>query len=260
MGYYQWTVTRQGIALKELQVAYEQIYSRPRELLLEEDKWILQTPSGRQEVRWKPLLGAMELKDVISVAAPDQSPLIVPKRSLTTEQVAFLRRVAINGDEKPWSSSVGFLDYLAGEVPSIWRKRPVLLTAGHVIGLLFFLFLVTHMTHTAGPYAMVGWVISAGLLFLVLTIQFWYLLIKFDHADKQGLTGWEVQLSERGTHFRAQEWATFVPWSGFRKIEEGRRSFFLHVDDSVYYILPKRWMPTAEQAKLRRSITDRLKA
>jgi hypothetical protein len=242
---------RRTRGIRELRAVYDQYYSGERTFTFDQQKWTLQTQAGKQELLWSGLLSGAEWKSVITLAARDLLPAAVPKRVLSPEELDSLRQLAIRPIEKRWQSNVSLSDYLLTEVPSLWRHHPFLMAEAHIAGLFFFAMITTHMYHTAGPGTYIGWILAAVFLFLTVTAQLWYFLIKYQTSHKALRTEWEVGFSTDGVHIKTPEIDFFSAWSNFRKAREAMQCFLLYINSSHYYIFPKRCVPVERQAAVR---------
>src|SRR5882757_7071232 len=57
--------------VQELRAAYQAYYSGERSFSFDDEKWTLQTESGKQEVLWSGILTAAEWQSVVSLRARD---------------------------------------------------------------------------------------------------------------------------------------------------------------------------------------------
>ncbi len=153
---------------------------------------------------------------------------------------------------------ISLLDFLLTEVPSLWRQHPFLMTEAHAGGLCFFVMIASGMYHTTGPGVYVGWILAGLFLFLTITAQFWYFLIKYQTSHKELRLRWEVGFSEKGVHIKTPKLDFFSAWTNFRKAREATRCFLLYINSSMYYILPKRCLPTEQQAAIRQLLQAKL--
>lgn len=242
---------RRTRSIRELRAVYDQSYSGERTFTFDQQKWTLETQAGKQELLWSGLLVGAEWKSVITLAGREQLTTAVPKRVIRSEELDSLRRLAIRPIEKRWQTNVSVSDYLLTEVPSLWRGHPFLMAEAHIAGLFFFAMISNDMYHTAGPGTYLGWIAAAVFLFLTVTAQFWYFLIKYETSDTDFRTGWEVGLSADGVHIKTSEIHYFSAWSNFRKVRETMGCFLLYLNSSRYYIFPKRCVPVEQQHAVR---------
>jgi hypothetical protein len=250
------TARRKKRATTELRGAYEQYYSGERTFAFDEIKWTVETQGGRQESSWSNLLSAAEWPSVITLSARDQLSAAIPKRALTGAELENLRRISITPIVRTWNSSVSLSDFLLAEIPSLWRRHPFLMAEAHIAGLWFFVMIANDMYHETGPGTYFGWIMAGLFLFLTITGQFWYFLIKFRTSHKELRMLWQVGFSERGVHIKTATLDFFSAWGNFRKTREAMRCFLLYVNSSVYYVLPKRCVP----ADLRTPMRDLLRS
>ena len=251
------TVRRRERATRELRSAYERYYLDERAFAFDEQKWSLEMAGGKQESPWVNLLSAAEWPNVIVLTAKDRLSAVIPKIALNAEELETLRRIAVKAAVRTWNSKVSLTDFLVTEVPSLWRRHPFLMTEAHAAGLLFFAMIAIDMYHETGPGTYVGWMLAGLFLFLTLTAQLWYFLIKYHTSHKQR-TSWEVAFSERGVHFKTPNLDFFTAWENFRKARETTRCFLLYLNSSKYYVLPKRCVPLELQTTIRELIARKL--
>jgi hypothetical protein len=252
------TQKRRSQSLRELRAIYDQYYSGERTFTFDQEKWTLETQVGKQELLWSGLLHGAEWKSVITLAAKDLLTASVPKRVLKADELDFLRRLAIKPIEKGWKSNTSVSDYLLTEVPSLWRRHPFLMAEAHIAGLFFFAMIANTMSHTEGPGTWVGWSLAALFLFLTLTAQFWYFLIKYHTSHKELRNTWEVGFSQDGIHIKTSEVHFFSAWNSFKKAREAMRCFLVYIGPSLYYTFPKRCVPAEQQATVRELLRTRL--
>lgn len=247
------TAKRRSRGVEELRAAYQQYYLGGRDFAFDQQKWVLQTQSGKQEVLWTGLQTAVERPSVITLSAKDHLVVVLPKRILSAADLDTLRRMAIRPTEKTWSSSVTLLDFLFTEIPSLWKRHPFLMAEAHLAGLFFFVMIANDMFHATGPGTYAGWIVAGLFLFLTLTTQLWYFLIKYLTSHRDLRPAWEVGFSQKGVHIRTSKVEFFSAWDNFRKAHESMRCFLLYIDSSQYYILPKSCM-SAEQKDMAREL------
>jgi hypothetical protein len=252
------TARRKKRATGELRRAYEQFYSGERSFVCDEQKWTVETQGGRQESSWSSLLSAAEWPNVITLSARDQLSAAIPKRALTSEELQTLRRLAITPALRTWNSSVNLADFLLTELPSLWRRHPFLMTEAHAGGLWFFVMIANDMYHSVGLGTYVGWILAAMFLFLTLTAQFWYFLIKYLTSHKELRRMWQVGFSEKGVHIKTAKLDLFSSWANFRKAREATRCFLLYVNSSMYYTLPKHCLSADQRAAMRELLKTKL--
>jgi len=245
------TAKRRSRGVQELRAVYEQYYSGEREFGFDQEKWTLQTQSGKQEVLWTGLLNAVEWSSIITLSAAGQVTTAIPKRTLSSEELNTLRRIAIGTIENAWLSRMSLLDYLLTEVPSLWRRHPFLMAEAHLGGLFFFVMIASDMYHTTGPGAYVGWILAGLFLFLTVTTQFWYFLIQYLTSHKELGDDWEVDFTSNGVRIKASKVDVFRAWSTFRQVREARRCYLLYVDSSRYNIFPKSCVPEGRRTSVR---------
>ena len=245
------TARRRSRGVQELRTVYEQYYSGERNFAFDQEKWILQTQSGKQEVLWTGLSNAVEWSSTFTFSAVGQVTTAIPKRILSSEELYALRRIAIGPAENAWRSRMSLLDYLLTEVPSLWRRHPFLMVEAHVGGLFFFVMIANDMYHTTGPGTYVGWIIAGLFLFLTITTQFWYFLIKYLTSHKELRDDWEVDFTTNGVRIKTSKVDVFRAWSTFRQVREARRCYLLYIDSSQYNIFPKGCVPAERRAAVR---------
>jgi hypothetical protein len=245
------TARRRSRGVQELRAVYHQYYSGERAFAFDQEKWTLQTQSGKQEVLWTGLSNAVEWSSVVTLSAIGQVTSAIPKRILSSEELSSLRRIAIGPTENAWRSRLSLLDYLLTEVPSLWRRHPFLMVEAHVGGLFFFVMIANDMYHTTGPGTYVGWTVAGLFLFLTITTQFWYFLIKYLTSHKELRDDWEVGFTPKGVRIKTAKVDVFRAWSTFRQVREARRCYLLYVDSSQYNIFPKRCVPAEQRASMR---------
>jgi hypothetical protein len=250
------TARRKKRATAELRATYEQYYSGERTFAFDHTKWIVETQGGRQESSWSNLLSAAEWHSVVTLSARDQLSAAIPKRALTAAELGDLRRISITPTVRTWNSSVSLSDFLLTEIPSLWRRHPFLMTEAHAAGLWFFVMIANTMFHETGPGVYFAWIVAGVFLFLTITGQFWYFLIKYHSSHKELRTSWQVGFSERGLHVKTATLEFFSAWANFRKTREVMRCFLLYLNSSVYYVLPKHCVP----ADLRTPVRDLLRS
>jgi hypothetical protein len=128
----------------------------------------------------------------------------------------------------------------------------------HLAGLFFFVMIANAMYNTTGPGVYAGWIVAALFLFLTITTQFWYFLIKYLTSHKELGTPWEVSFSEKGMHFKTTKVDFFHSWANFKKSREAIRCFLLYFNASEYYTFPKSCVPAEEQPTLRELFRSKL--
>ena len=102
--------------------------------------------------------------------------------------------------------------------------------------------------------------LAALFLFLTLTAQFWYFLIKYQTSHKELRNDWEVGLSTDGVHIKTSEVHFFSAWTNFKKAREAMRCFLVYINSTVYYTFPKRCVPTEQQTTVRELLHNRLRS
>lgn len=107
------------------------------------------------------------------------------------------------------------------------------------------------MDHTTGPGTYVGWIVAGLLLYLTVTTQFWYFLIKYLTSHKEWGDDWEVDFTANGVRIKTSKVDVFRAWSTFRQVREARRCYLLYVDSSQYNTFPKRCVPAERRASVR---------
>jgi hypothetical protein len=249
---------RRTRGIRELRAVYAQYYSGDRIFAFDREKWTLETQAGKQEGLWTGLLNAVERKSVITLSARDQLTAVVPKRILSTDELKSLRGIAIRPVETTWHSRVSLLDYLLTEVPSLWRRHPFLMADAHICGLFFFGTIANDMYHMAGLETNVGWLLAGLFLFLTITTQFWYFLIKYQTSHNELRMSWQVGLSERGVHIKTSRIDFFSAWTNFRKARETMRCFLLYHNSPGYYTFPKSCLPAEQQTAVRKLLHAKL--
>lgn len=128
------TARRRSRSVQELRAVYEQYYSGEREFGFDQEKWTLQTQSGKQEVLWTGLSNGREWSSIVTLAAVGQVTTAIPKRVLSSEALNALRRIAIGPIDNAWRSRMSLLDYVLTEVPSLWRRHPFLMAEAQLAG------------------------------------------------------------------------------------------------------------------------------
>lgn len=249
---------RRTASLRELRVTYEHYYSGERNFAFDDEGWTLETQTGKQSGLWSALLTAAEWRNVITLSARDQLSAVVPKRALTAERLDSLLCIAIRPSANTWESRMSLVDYLVTEVPSLWRRHPFLMAEAHAAGLFFFAMIANEMHQTAGPGVFFGWIVAGLFLFLTLTTQFSYFLIKYLTSHKDSRTPWQVGFSEKGVYIRTSKVGFLSDWSCFRKMREATRCFLLYVDASMYYTFPKKCIPAEQLSTVRELLAARL--
>jgi len=249
---------RRSRSVQDLRAIYKTYHSGERTFEFDDEKWTLQTESGRQEARWVGILTAAEWQNVITLSARDQPVAMVPKRVLSAEELQHLRRIAIGASEKRWACRIGLLDYLLTEVPSLWRSHPFLMTEAHAGGLFFFVMIANTMYHSEGPGTPFGWAIAWLFLLITISAQFWYFLIKYLTSHKELRIPWEVEFSQKGMHYKTAKVDFFRSWVIFKKSRDATRCFLLYFNSSQYYIFPKSCVPAEEQHILRELFRSKL--
>ena len=174
---------------------------------------------------------------------------------LSPEELDTLRRIAIGSSEATWRSRLSVIDFVLTEVPSLWRRHPFLMIEAHVAGLFFFVMISNDMYHATGPGTYWGWSLAGLLLFLTVTTQFWYFLVKYLSSHNEWRAGCEVGFSSRGVRIKTSKVDFFSAWSNFRRIREAMRCLLLFTDASRYYSFPKRCVP-AEQLAMAQNVVD----
>lgn len=245
-------------SVQDLRAVYKTYYSGERAFGFDNEKWTLQTESGRQEARWAGILTAADWQNVITLSGRDQLVTIVPKRVLAADELQHLRRIAIGSGEKKWPCRVSLSDYLLTEVPSLWRRHLLLMVEAHAGGLFFFAMVANTMYHSEGPGTPVAWALAWLFLFLTITAQFWYFLIKYLTSHKELGLPWEAGFSQNGMHYKTAKVDFFHSWAGFKKFREAERCFLLYINSSEYYTIPKSCIPAEEQPLVRELFRARL--
>ena len=255
--------------LQELRSTYDRHYGSEQVFAFDSDRWTHRTEAAKYEASWSSLLHAIEKQNVITLSA--KSHLVtLPKRLFddrsssdvigtdASESLALLRRLMFGQNENPWQFRLGFADYLFTEIASLWRTHPFLMYEAHAGGLLWCLMVASGMYHSTGPGVVWGWTIAGSLLFLTITAQLWYFLLKYATPSNALRIPWEAEFSDRGAHVKNPRIEYFSAWSAFRKFREGHRSFLLYVDSRRYSIFPKRCLSLGQQATLRKLLTARV--
>jgi hypothetical protein len=245
------TARRRSRGVEELRAIYQQYYSGEREFGFDQEKWTLQTQSGKQEVLWKALSNAVEWSSIVTLSAVGQVTTAIPKRMLSSDELNALRRLAIGSIKNAWRSRMSLLDYLLTEVPSLWHRHPFLMAEAHVAGLFFFVMIANDMYQTTGPCTYVGWTLAGLFLFLTITTQFWYFLIKYLTSHNELVDDWAVDFTANGVRVKTSKVDVFRAWSTFKQVREAAPCYLLYVDSSRYNIFPKRCVPTERRASVR---------
>jgi hypothetical protein len=98
----------------------------------------------------------------------------LPKRVLNAEQTSVFRRAAFGDGRDAVVINVSLMEFVRTEIPSLWRRRPVLMAEAHAVGLLLFLWIVDAVVNPREPNPLIGWMVAGAVLFLTVTAQFWY--------------------------------------------------------------------------------------
>jgi hypothetical protein len=245
------TARRRSRSVRELQAVYQQYYWGEREFGFDQEKWTLQTQSGKQEASWTGLANAVEWSSIVTLSAVGQVTTAIPKRVLSSEELNALHRIAIGPIANAWRSRMSLMDYLLTEVPSLWRRHPFLMAEAHVGGLFFFVMIANDLYHTTGPGTYAGWILAGLFLFLTVTTQVWYILIQYLTSHRELRDTWEVDFTANGVRIKTPKVDVFRAWSTFRQVRATRRCYLLYVDSSRYNIFPKRCVPAERRASVR---------
>lgn len=254
--------------LRELRSIYDRYHSGEQALAFDANGWKHETQAAKYEASWEALTTAIERTNVITWSTRDHVTML-PKRAVASSYHAGnagekgleqLRRLTLGPIEHGLSFRIGLVDYVLTEVPSLWRRHVFLMTEAHLGGMLLVVMIAYGMYNSAGPGVVFGWIAAGILLFVTITAQLWYFVTKYFTSPSQLRATWEAQFSDRGVRTTNSNIELFVAWSVFRKFRETRRAFLLFVNPTMYYLYPKRHLPSDKQNRLRSLLKARVAA
>jgi hypothetical protein len=248
------TRRRQKGFTKECRATYDRLLTKELRFDFDGQKFAFESKTGKGEVPWAHLLRAVERQRVITLG----SSTMVPKRVLSAVEVENLHRLALPSNGKSWSFHINFVDYFLTEAVSLWRRHPFLMAEAHAAGLWFFLMISYQMYGEVGREVIWGWTIAFGFLFLTITAQFWYLVIKYRTSHKELRLSRAVQFSARGVTMKTTTAEWFSAWQTFNKFRETRRAFLLYIDPNQYHLLPKSCITSDQKAQIRQALEKNL--
>jgi hypothetical protein len=240
--------------VKEYRAIHDRLLKDEFTFDFDSHRFTFESAKGKGEVPWEGVLRAVEMQNVIALG----NAMIVPKRVLEAGELEKLRQLAIPGASKACLFHVGFVDYVLTETASLWRRHPFLMTEAHAGGLLFFCLISFQMLYSTGPGVKWGWMIAFAFLFLTITGQFWYFLIKYrtTHVELRLPRG--VEFSARGLTMTSARVDWFGAWQTFPKFRETRRAFLLYIDPKRYHLLPKACLTQEQQTAFRQILEAKL--
>ena len=254
--------------IRELRSVFDRYHGGEQSFFFDQEKWTHRTENSENEASWTGLLSAAERPNVITLATKNHM-VVLPKRIFVSDSsvvapdgeppsVNTLRRLAFGQAVNLWQFRLGFVDYISTEVPSLWRSHPFLMSEAHAAGLLWFLMVAIGMYHSVGPGVVWGWVLAALLLFLTITTQFWYFLLKYATSNSNLRLPWEAEFSSRGVYSKNSKVGYFNAWTTFRKFGERRRCFLLYFNLNRYSIFPRRCLSLEQQTILRNLLDEKV--
>jgi hypothetical protein len=256
------TRLRRKRVLRELHSVYDRFHSSEQTFAFDQEKWTHGTKAGKHEALWSGLLQGVERQNVITLSMKDYH-VMVPKRAFgenstsTTaghddaQTLETLRHIVLGQNGNAWPLRLSFIDYALTEVPSLWRQHPFLMAEAHAAGLWFFLMIAYYMYYSTGPGVIWGWMLAGLFLFLTISTQFWYFLIKYRTESARLRVSWESEFSGQGVRSKSSVLELFSAWALFRKFRETRRCFLLYGNSATYHIYPKRCLTSDQQEVLR---------
>ena len=253
--------------IQGLRSNYGRQYSGEQAFDFDDQKWTHETEDGKFESPWSRLTYAVEQQKVFGLWTKSHAA-ILPKRVLRmstpagpdlddTHTLDALRVLTLCQDGGSVSCHLSFIDYLCTEIPTLWRRRTVLMVAAHAAGLLFFVLLADSMRRSALPTEALGWLVAGAFLLLTITAQFWYFLIQYLTLFWRYRDFWQSRFSEQGMYGKNADQGFFVAWSVYTKFRETRRAFLLYTDSTHYTIFPKSCLSSERQAVLRRLLAEK---
>ena len=256
------TKKRKDRFVRDLRAKNDRYYRGEQAFGFDQDRWTHETQDGKHEAPWAVLRHAVERSNTFALWTKTYF-VIVPKRVLNGSSgpaemaqdgslsLDALRAFAWGqyGNSEP--CSVGLVDYVTTEVPSLWSRRRRLMAQSHAAGVLFFVLIADGARHSAAPGATWGWTAAGLILFLTITAQFWYFVIQYLTSFKEVRDPWTTGFSGQGILRRNSKMRYFSAWAVFTKFRETRRCFLLYTDSTRYDIYPKRCFSVERQLALR---------
>lgn len=245
-------------AVAETRSEYDRLHARGQSFSFDDDKWMHETEAGRQEVPWSAMLMARETENVLSFTGENSSALI-PKRILGIEALTGLRRFASLAHHDEWAYQIGVWDYQATVTALQWRKYWFRMAFGNCFGLGVLLWVGQNwLASTERAGVVWGWILASLAVLLTLTAQMWYLPLRYFTSAKDWRAPQKVRFSDSGIHLCHSEGGLFLTWNALRKSGEVPRAFLIYVDQTHYYLLPKRYFSVEQQAEIRRTVESKL--
>jgi len=246
-------------AMAEKRATYERWHAKEQSFAFDEEKWILQSESGKLEVPWSALLAAVEWPSVL-VLASEGAAAIVPKRAMNEGKLDLLRKMAILEPAKKWPFKISVWDYQATETVRIWKRYWFRMAFGNVFGLvvLGWLFQIWHESNEKIGIVW-GWVIAAFMLVLTLTAQIWYLPLKYWTSRREWRAQKELGLCGKGLYIGDAHVRVFNAWKYLQSFDDFRRAFVVYKDKNHYHLLSKHYFFQEQREEIRRGLQENMK-
>jgi hypothetical protein len=225
--------------VREVRSLYERFYSREQVFTIDQEKWGHETETSKKETTWAGLLNAVERQNVVALVGKDQLT-VVPKRTLSQDTLDLLRQSALRIPGTKCHFRPSFWNWAMTEFTLPWKDQPFAMLGGYALGVGALVIMVRHLAGSAKPGDFFwGELLCASVLFIIVTAQFWNLVLHYIASyDDLGLP-FEAEFSEQGMRVKRPKMESFRAWVLFRKFQENRLCFILHADVNRHYVLAK---------------------
>jgi hypothetical protein len=244
------TKGRLKLYTEKLRSTYERTYVGEQTLEFDQEKWIHETSDGKYESPWASLRSAVEYEHTF-VFWNKGYVVYLPKRALNAEQTTVFKQAVFGAGRDTVAIDVSLMEFVRTEIPSLWRRRPVLMAEAHAVGFLLFLWIVDAVVNSREPNPLIGWMVACAVLFLTVTAQFWYETLQYLFVMRRTDKGqWQAAFSDRGLYSGHSKSASFSSWLTFPNYRESRIAFLLFVNGIQYHIIPKSCLSPEKQTEL----------